>query len=194
MLYNNPYKSIKPFKRPDLPAIGGICRFWFTEISNLAAFPYLDPISQTFTFEPPLKTGAQWFAALVPDRSRGWNETQETSTAGTYYKETVEGFLPGNDWENHITLANMAGQQFCIIAKLRSSSKYIILGNQIRGLQLDQAATSGTGAMDTPGTKISFKIDAAYKAPLLDSFSLDINRTAAPTTQIFEIQFSNLFE
>lgn len=194
MPINNPYRTLTPFKRATLPAIGGVCGWWYTEISNIATFPEINPNTQTFTKEPTLKQGASWFPVQVPDKSRGWNEVKDTTAAGPLYKETLEGFLPGNDPDNHITISNMDGLQFCVIAKLRSSSKYIILGNNVRGMQLDHAAGSGTGSMDTPGTKLTFKQEAAYKAPLLDAFSLDLDRTAPTLTHIFEIQFENHFE
>lgn len=125
--------------------------------------------------EPELKDGAQWYGPVsIPDKQLGWDQEQKDTKAGTYYTQKVEGFIPGNEITNHINLRNLAFHQLCIVAKLRSSGFYIVLGNDVAGLKLIANTTTGTGAFETPGHKILIGGEGIDAAQIIESFSLDV--------------------
>lgn len=150
---------------------GGICKWYYTTIDNLASFPAIDPISQMLTGQPTLKNGAMWFGPInIPTHKVGWRQTLDKTKPGTSYKHLVEGFIAGLDSNTQINLDNHAHYEICIVAKLRSGGHYIVLGNMETGCRLDDDTNTGTGPVETPGTKMQFNWESIDKAPTLPAF------------------------
>lgn len=191
-MYPTSYNPLQAIAAPDGKNIGGFCKWWYVPIEWIEIFPAIDPLTQTLLSEPVLVADATWFGpVLVPDRMVGWKETQERARAGIYFKEKVEGFIPGNDPAQHINLQNSIYHQFCIIGMLRNGDGYRIIGSDQSGLDLDHETSSGIGQPDTPGSKLVFTGEQVYKALVLSGFSLAI---LPGTTQIFAQQFESQFQ
>ena len=170
-MYQTQYNSLQTIGRSFAPYIGGICKFWYTPIENLNGFPVIDPSTQKLSAEPVLLGDRNWYGPVnIPDKQMGYTEDNARTTAGLYYKRKLTGFIPGHDAGTHINTGNMALHQFCIVAKLRAGGFFIVAGNDQAGLDFDESYLSGSGANETPGTKISFSDEAISKAFALDSF------------------------
>lgn len=153
---------------------GGICRWWFIPVEDIASFPPVDPVTQQLTGEPVLKVNKSWYGPVkVPDAQLGWKQVYQKSGPGGWYKQSVEGFVPGNSPDSYNNLGNLADHKFCIIAKLRTKGMLVVIGTDESGLDLAEDTDSGVGAKDTPGTKIMFTGESIRKALVLPALYID---------------------
>jgi hypothetical protein len=79
-----------------LPYLGGFCQWWFIPAADVATWYPVSLITQKMETEPLLKAGKNWMGPIrVPDKKLGWEESQERSKAGIFYRHKVSGFHPG---------------------------------------------------------------------------------------------------
>src|SRR4051812_44916971 len=120
-MYQTAYLPLQSIGRLRVPYVGGFCRWWYTPIENIDVFPPINPLTQMLAAEPTLKAGATWYGPVnVPDSHVGWDEEMQQGKPGHWYKEKVEGLMPGMDRNSHINLQNHAFHQFVIVGKARS--------------------------------------------------------------------------
>lgn len=167
------YKGVTNFSGL-LPFNGGFCKWFFTPRENIATMPAIDPTNQWLEDEPVLKEGKAWFGPVtVPDDQLGFEEIAARIKAGTYYKQKVYGFYPGDDSVSRINLENLPYYEMVIIGKLRAGGMWIILGTDQLGLQFDADFKSGPGAIATAGHDMAFTIESPFKGLILPSFDGD---------------------
>ena len=166
------YKNLTSITRNTSSLAGGICKWWYTPIQNIASFPAINPVTQMLATQPILKAGTTWFGPVnIPKQRTGWKQTQDTAKPGKFYKHVVEGYVPGLDSDSQINLDNLSHHHICIVAKLRSGGHYIVLGNKETGCQYDDELNTGIASMDTPGTQFFYTWESIDKALVLASFN-----------------------
>ncbi len=171
-MYQTAYVDLQSIGRLRVPYSGGFCKWWYTPIQNIASFPAVNPVTQLLNSEPILQAGKTWYGPVtVPDRRLGWEEDLKRVKAGLYYSGKVEGFMPGMDIANHINLQNLAYNQVCIVGRVRSGGFFLILGNDVAGLDLDVNTTSGYSLDGIPGSKLMFTGESINRALILPSFA-----------------------
>jgi len=171
-VYQTAYSPLQTIGRVNVPYVGGICKWWYIPTEDIASFPAVNPVAQLLIGEPVLQPGKFWYGPVkVTDKQLGWEEDQQRSKAGIFYKQKIAGFIPGLNANSHINLHNHAYHQFCIVAKIRAGGYFIVLGNEETGMDLDANSTSGTGAMEAPGSRFSFTTESINKALILPAFT-----------------------
>lgn len=164
-----------------MPYIGGICRFWYIPIQDIDVWPTISPATQMLTGEPTLKAGKTWYGPVnVANDELGLSEDQLKTTAGIYYKRTLQGLIQGTDSDSDINLANHAPYQFAVVAELRAGGYFKFFGSEEIGMELDHTSSTGIGSMDVPGSKFSLADECKFKGFILPAFA-GINSTPPPT-------------
>jgi hypothetical protein len=157
---------------------GGICKLWFVPINWINSFSGINPLTQNLFTEPTLLAGKNWIGPIVlPDTQKGYEEKPTDSTAGIFYKRKITALIPGFGQSMHHQTQNMVHQSFCVIAKLRTTNAYIVVGNKQFGLSFTSEFASGNNAADAATIKIQFFDDCKNKAAILNTFSLDVQPT-----------------
>lgn len=152
--------------------LGGFCKFWYTPIQNLNGFPAINPARQFLKVEPALKTGCTWYGPVdVPNNDLGFDQQTARSGAGTFFKRKIQGLIPGIDALTYTNTHNMLPHQLCVVGQLRSSNIFLVVGNNLAGLDLDIVDTIGVGIAQLPSTKLTFTDESITGAMLLASFS-----------------------
>jgi hypothetical protein len=170
-MYSTSYLPLEAVGRLLVAFTGGFCKWWYTPIQNIASFAAVDPVTQLLSSEPALHAGKVWYGPVtVPESKTGWDEDLQRTKPGISYKEKVEGFVAGMSARSHINLANLAHHQVCIVGKVRSGGFYIVLGDDVAGLDLDVNASNGVGSVGMPGTKLAFTGEFKNKALILQNF------------------------
>jgi hypothetical protein len=170
-MYSTAYLPLHTIERLDV-FTGGFCKWWYTPIESISSFPAVDPVTQKLNGEPALLAGKVWYGPVkVPESKTGWEEDLTRSKPGISYKEKVEGFQAGLSAGSHLNLENLVHHQVCIVGKVRSGGFYIVLGNDVAGLDLDVIATSGVGSVGMPGSKLAFTGEFKNKALILSTFN-----------------------
>lgn len=179
------YLPLQAFAKINTNYTGGFCKWWYVPIEWLSGFSKIDPITQRLKFEPQLKTGFSWFGPIdIPDTEVGYEEASTKNIAGNYFKRKVTGFIPGNDIDAHINIQNTFNHQVCIVGKVRSGNFYLVLGNNINGLDFEASFTTGIGKVNTPGTKFIFSDESICRAIALATFSKDAGGVYIPPNAI----------
>lgn len=186
MVFQNGITSIHGLNR-GLPYQGGLCKWWYVPVSDVAQWYPVSLITQKIETEPLLKTGKTWYGPIrVPDKKLGWEESQEPSKAGIFYRQKVSGFHPGDNGTSRINLQNIPYYKYAIVGKLRAGGQYILIGSRYSPLSFDHTfKSSDTGGDGTAGSSFTFVGDSAVKALLLTSFmggtsDPDFNQTYTP--------------
>lgn len=163
-----------------LPYLGGCCNWYFIPKEDIDVFPAVNPLTQELLAEPTLKTGKNWYGPmLVLNDDIGFEEQQEVTQAGLYYKQKFSGMYAGEGRASRINLENLAYHEMVIVAKLRAGGFFIILGNTETGLDFEHTFNTGGGPLETPGSKIMFTTESLHKALILPNF-LGINSVPPP--------------
>ena len=150
---------------------GGVCKWWYTPIENMIGFPDINPTTQQLKDSPRLKPGASWYGPVnIPTYEVGYEEQDNMSAAGIYYKQKLVGNMPGANSAAHINIRNLSQKQLCVVAKLRAGGFYIVMGTDEFGMILNTQFSTTVGVKDTPGTKIMLTLDSINKAMVLPSF------------------------
>lgn len=153
-----------------IPYDAGFCRFWYTPIENILAWPSIDPLTQYLDSEPALKPDCSWYGPIAVPKSRlGYKESQETAKAGTWYKISVEGYYPGESPASRVNLENMPYHRYVAVGKLRAGGAHLLIGSSESWLDFDHEFTSI--GKDAAGSKISFTGESYQKALILPSFT-----------------------
>lgn len=153
-----------------LPYDGGICRWWYIPIEFISTWPPVDPQTQFLSAEPIL-AGKSWFGPVaVPDKELGFTESQERAKAGVYWKQLVEGYLPGDSALSRVNIENMAFHQYAIVAKQRAGGLFLLIGNEESGLDFDANYATGKGNFESSGSKLAFSTESISKAFVLPDF------------------------
>jgi len=170
-MFQNGIIGIRGFHR-GLPYLGGFCQWWFIPAAHVATFYPVSLITQKMETEPLLKAGKNWMGPIrVPDKKLGWEESQERSKAGIFYRHKVSGFHAGDNGASRINLQNMAYPTYCIVGKLRAGGQYILIGNKYSGLSFDHTFKSGDNGSDgTAGSSFTFTGECSIKAVVLPTF------------------------
>lgn len=171
-MFQTGYKPLITLSR-NLDYIGGFCKWWYTPVENILAFPAIAPSTQDYGAQPTLKEGAVWYGPVrVPDSQLGFDENEKQAGAGRYYEIEVNGFHPGDERGSRSNLQNMGNHKYVIVAKQRSGGFYLLIGNQHSPLDFVHSFGS-KGGLATPGSKFEFKGELRHKCPSLDSFDGD---------------------
>ena len=173
-MFQTAYKGITNLTRK-IPYIGGFCRFWFIPVEEVETIPPIDPLTQYLTAEPVLVTDKVWRGPVpVPEKTLGFLETQQNGTAGSYFKQSIQGTSPGDYPQHRVNLDNMTYAKFICVGKLRAGGFYLLVGSIDSPLDFDQEFTSGAnGSNDNAGTKLAFTGESICRALVMPSFDGD---------------------
>lgn len=165
-----------------LPYIGGLCKFWYIPVQHVASIPNINPVNSYLLAEPVLISGKTWYGPVpVPDRSLGYTETQENSTAGHYYKLKIAGNHYGDAPQSRVNIENLTYHKYLVIGKQRAGGFYLLFGTLDSPLNFDNEFTAGqNGANDTAHTKLAFTTSIMHKALVLPSFLGDPSQLIYP--------------
>lgn len=155
-----------------VPYLGGICRFWYALVNEVATWPTIDPATQYLTAEPALMAGATWRGPVpVPDAHLGLTETQENTAAGPSYKQQVKGNSYGDVPVHRVNFDNMAYGQYVLVGKLRAGGFFVLLGSADSPFNFDNDYTSGNGSTaDNAKTQFAFTSESMQRALVMPSF------------------------
>ena len=178
-MYQTGYKGITTFSSA-LEFVGGFCQWYYTPKENIAVWPAIDPATQFLLSEPELVGGATWYGPIkVPDTKLGFQEEQQQTAKGIYYKQKVSGIYPGDSATSRVNLENIPYHEYVVVGKMRAGGLYLILGNQDYGLNFLHTYKGGEGVKGDAGSEFSFGMDSLTKAIILPAFLGD-NVTPPP--------------
>lgn len=154
------------------PLTGGICKFWYIPIEEVQSFPEVDPQNQFLKTDVVLKSGKFWRGPVpVPDKQLGLKETKKAGKSGPYHEIKVSAMYPGELAAGRVNLENMCWQQFLIVAQLRASQAYVLIGNEDAGMEFGFDYDSGSAAGNAVITKLEWSIEQPYRAQVLTTFN-----------------------
>lgn len=166
------YKGITNLYK-DVPYDGGICKFWYIPISEVADIPAINPANQ-YTFDEPilLNAGSVWRGPVpVANTTLGYTETQEVYSGLPWYKQKVTATAPGNVPQQQVNIDNMAYGKYLIVAKLRAGGFYILIGSKQSPADFDSELT--VDGKEATKHKLAFSVESLHKAVVLPSFAGD---------------------
>ncbi len=167
------YTGIKNLYK-GVPYLGGICKFWYIPVEEVASIPVINPANQYLLAEPELKADKVWRGPVpVPDAQLGFTETQDSFAGMPYYKLKLQGQAPGDVPQQRVNIENMAYGQYLVVAKLRAGGFYVLLGSLDSPLDFDAEFTTGPGSGENAKSKIAFTGESNYKALVLTEFQGD---------------------
>lgn len=162
------YKGIhNPAK--NVPFSGGICKFWFVPIEEVASVPELDPATQILSSDIVLKSGALWRGPVpVPDQQLGLKETTKASNSGPYQEVKVSCNYFGHVAASIANLDNLLYGRYLLVCKLRATGTYVLVGNLEGGCEFTVNFESmGSGQAKS---EIAFTTNQVSKALPLQNF------------------------
>lgn len=152
------------------PFLGGMCKFWFVPVGEVASIPSINPVTQRLSAQPVLKAGKSWRGPIrVPDGTLGYAETQANDTGGTFFRQKIDATAIGDGADQRINLENMALDQFIVVGKLRATGEFLVFGTIDSPLDFDlDAANNPT---DEAKTKLAFTGESVHRALTLLNFT-----------------------
>lgn len=167
----------------NLPYDGGICKWYYAALEDVATWPTIDSTTQELTSYPTLLTGKTWKGPVkVPNNYLGFKEVQKSVAAGIYYDQSLEFHQAGDNRTNRQIVENMPYYQYIVVGKVRAGGFWILLGNPEVGLKLSNTTDFGKGQFATAKTDFILSIKSQYKALVIPSFAGDNSDSADGST------------
>lgn len=164
------YIGTQPFQT-GLPYHGGFCQWWFTPWQHIQQWPSINPLTQQAANAPTLKPNTTWYGPIqVPNTLLTFSQQLETVAAGKFYKNTLEGIIPGTDATEDANLANLAHNEVVVIGKRRAGGQFVLLGTPNVGMSFNYKTDTGSW-QDFAQTKFNLSIQTYQKPPIITTFS-----------------------
>jgi len=172
-MHQTEYKGLTTLSR-NTSYIGGICKWWYTPVENIDAWPVIDPLTQEYAEPPTLVGGAVWHGPVkVPDSKLGLDELEKFSGPGSFFEISLDGFHPGDERSSRVNLQNMRHHRYIIVAKQRAGGFYLLVGTPQSPLKFIHKYNTGKGSVATAGTEFEFKTEHKNRVPGLATFQGD---------------------
>ncbi|MGN6293782.1 MAG: hypothetical protein ACTHMV_13645 [Chitinophagaceae bacterium] len=173
-MFPTAYKGITPLHR-NSSFNGGICKFFYIPVEDVAAFPRINPENQQLIDEPLLKIGKSWFGPIqVPKDKLGFTEVMKRDKAGFFYEIKVSSFHIGDSKDSRVNLQNMPYHRYLVVGKVRAGGFYIIIGTMHSFCQFSSDYSSGNGPGDPAQSQFSFTTEQRHPALIMPGFTGDI--------------------
>ena len=167
----------------NLPYDGGICKWYYAVLEDVAIWPSIDSLTQELGTYPTLLTGKTWKGPVdIPNDHLGFSEIQKNVAAGIYYEQKLEFHQPGDNRANRQIVENMPYYQFVVVAKMRAGGFWILLGNPDCGMRFTNVQDFGKGQFASAKTEMVFAMKSQFKALVIPSFAGDNSDSADGTT------------
>ncbi len=172
-MFQTAYRGIAPLHR-NASFNGGICKFYYIPIEDVAGFPRISAETQYLVDEPLLKEGKAWFGPIrLPKDRLGFTETLKRDAAGIYYEIRVNSFHLGDSKDSRVNLQNMPYHRYLVAAKVRAGGFWILIGTLDSYCKFNADFTTGNGPGEDSSSQFAFTTEQKPKALILPSFSAD---------------------
>lgn len=152
--------------------VGGLRRFWYLPIEDVAAWPRVNAANQHLVAEPQLKPGKAWFGPIdVPRNKLGYTETAKRTKAGPYWEIKVDGTYIGESQLSRIQIGNMLYHRYLVVGQVRAGGYFLLFGSPDCWLDFTPEVRSGNGPDDTTMVPLSFSTESVANAFILPSFT-----------------------
>lgn len=141
----------------------GLLLFQFIHVNAVSAYPgvfdskIIAPLS--------LKAGFNWYKGYSTPQTLHFDEVQENSVHGKFYKQTISGFAPG-DKEALIQLMEGMDNNYFIVQVRDTAKQNRLVGGYSYPMLFSSTYNSGSARADSKGYEFSFYSESPFRAPI----------------------------
>lgn len=154
---------ISNFPTPKSYNLAGLLGFKFAPAEAFTVFSGI--FDGKILLEIPLVAGFSWLNGYATAYTLGFTEIPKTNVHGTYYEQTVSGFLPGDKAELIALMQEMENQYFVLQVKNPKGINRLI-GGYGTPMRFSASFDSGLTRSDGKGYQFQFYAESLNPAPV----------------------------